>query len=321
MAGRKNTLNPIWHTTFIAGIIFFCLACSDIAFLFADENIQVKAVSKLNRNKIGIGERLIYTTTIFLGKGVEIDIPKAAGFGTFELKDSRMISEERLFGRRIKVLHELVSYETGKQIVPGLKINYRLGKGDWKQLQSNDVDVYVQSVFERSKIESDIRPIERPIGLKFRYTFHIITGIPLLFAAIYSLRFFIRYRKRILEKRRRGPARNILVYRQLSDKLAAPGVKTGFGAADFIVLSGIIREYLGLNLGMDSSRFTTEEFIHSIKQHKDFYPKYGEDLSFVLRTCDMVKFANHIPQTEEYKRIFSLAGAIKENILPNEVQE
>ena len=321
MAGRKNAFNLIWRITFLAGIIFFCLACSNIVFSFADKNVQVKAVSKVNRDRIGIGERLIYTATIFSGKGVEIDIPETAKFGAFELKDSRIISEKRLSGRRIKVLHELVSYETGKQVVPGLTINYRLGQGDWKQLRSNDVDVYVQSVFERSKIESDIRPIERPIGLKFPYTFHIITGIPLLLAAIYSVRSFIRYRKRILEKRRRGPARNLLVYRQLSNKLAAPGGKTGFSEADFIGLSGIIREYLGLNFGMDSSRFTTEEFIHSIKQYNDFYLKYGEDLSFVLRTCDMVKFANHTPQTEEYKRMFSLAKAIKENILPNEAQE
>ena len=321
MAERKNALNLTRKIIFFACILFFCLPFNNSLFSYTGDNISIKAVSKVSKGKVSIGERLIYTTTIFSDQDVEIDVPETGKFGAFEIRDSGIIREKHLVGNRIKLWYALTVYETGKQIIPGLKINYRLGQDQWKHLQSNNVNIYVRSVFERSKIEADIRPIEPPIGLKFPYTFHIIAGVPLLIAAFYSVGLSIKYGKRILEKKRKGPAQNLLIYRQLSDKLALLAGRTEFNKDDFIRLSGIIREYLGLNFGMNFGRLTTEEFLHSIKRYNDFYIKYGEDLSFVLRTCDMAKFANHTPGLEEYKRIFSLAGEIKKNILPNETQE
>jgi hypothetical protein len=181
--------------------------------------------------------------------------------------------------------------------------------------------VYVQSVFERSKIEADIRPIEPPVGLRFPYTFHIIAGVTVLFAIFYLIIFFIRYRNNILEIRKRGPARNLQAYRQLSDKVAFLNAKTEYTVGDFIGLLDLIRKYLGLNFDMDYKKFTTEEFLYGISSHSGFYSQYGEELSFLLRASDMAKFANYIPDTEEYKRAFLFAQSTIRNVPPKEPQE
>jgi hypothetical protein len=321
MKKDRNARNPAANIIFLIFALFACLFLAGNLLSQAVDDIRVRAVSNAGKSRVGIGERFIYSTIISSSHDIEVDMPKEDKIGSFEIKDRGVVRQGSLTGHRVKIWHELVVYETGEKVIPALKINYRFGQGQWHSIESNAVNIYVQSVFERSKIEADIRPIEPPVGLRFPYTFHIIAGIPVLFIVFYSAVFFIKYRKRMLEKKRRGPARNLRVYRKLSDKAALLNTKTEFKTYDFTGLSGLIREYLGLNFHMDYTRFTTEEFLSKISSHSDFYVKYGEDLSFLLRASDMVKFANYIPGAEDYKRAFLLTRSIIKDIPPNESQE
>jgi hypothetical protein len=317
MKKNKNNRNPAGNIIFLIIALAAFLFFTNSILLQAADDIRVGAISNANKSTIRIGERFNYSTIVSSSHDIEVDMPKADKIGVFEIKDHGIIKKSTMAGYRIRIWYELVVYETGKKTIPGLTINYRFGHSPWHSIKSNAVNIYVQSVFEISKIESDIHPIEKPIGLRFPYTFHIIAGVFSLFVFSYFIIFFIKYRKYVLEKRKRGLAVNLQAYRKLSDRVKLFNAKREFKTADFIGLAGLIRGYLGFNFHIDYKKFTTEEFLHNISRNSDFYVKYGEELSFILRVSDMVKFANYIPEAEECKRALVLAQAVIKNVPPN----
>lgn len=317
MAEKKNIPRFLSRTIFSIILLSSSLFYIDNLFPQDAGGVSVKAVSRAGKSKIGIGEIFIYTTTISSNRDIEIIIPAEDKMEPFEIRDSGMARK----GHRIQLWHELIIYETGKKVIPALSIGYRTADGQQGHVKSNAVDINVQSMFERSKIEADIRPIEGPVGLRFPYTFHIAMGMLLFIVAFYSLYFFLKKRKLILEKRKRGPASNLLAYRKLSDALSTLRGKSQPSREDFIMLSERLRGYIGLNFRIAFKELTTEEFLDTAKEKQNFYLKYSEGLSFALRTCDMVKFANYNPRTEEHQRLFVLSEDIRNNVLPDQAEE
>jgi hypothetical protein len=280
--------------------------------------VPVKAIARVDKLKVIISEQFTYEVVVYLDKGTEIEIPNMERLGVFEIKDSGLLRIGR-FGRdMLKIRYSLRSYETGEKVIPGIKINYMPPGGGWKTIECNDVNVYVESVFERSKIEPDIKSIIPPIGLKFAYTRHIITGIFLFIVVCYAGFLFLKYGKLLIEKRNKAPARIFLLYRQLCDNLDIVSKEAAPDRDGFIKLTEVIKEYLILTLKISLPMLTTEEFLSSIRANNIFFKKYGEDLSFILRVCDLVKFANHKPEMEEFKRVISLGKHITRDILPQE---
>jgi hypothetical protein len=321
MNESKNTRRPGFKKTLFVLLFFTCLFLTYDIFPQDTTDISIKAVSRANKTKIGIGEPFVHNTNIISGHDIVIDLPSEPNIGPFEVRKSGVIRKKHFNGYRIQLWHELITYETGKKTIPALVIEYRLADGQLNYIKSNAVNIYVQSVFERSKIESDIRPIEPPVGVKFPYTFHIIISLVLVLFFIFFLPILIRKRRIMLEKRRRGPADNILAHRKLSYELNALQKKPEFTKEDFVRLSGLLKEYIGFNFNIAFKKLTTEEFLYDLSQRNDFYSKYGEGLSFVLRLCDMAKFANHNPQAEEFKRLFLLSESVKDKVLPEQTEE
>jgi hypothetical protein len=317
MAEKKNIPRFLSTTIFLIILLSSSLFYIDNLFPQDAKDISVKAVSRASKSKVGIGEIFTYTTIIFSNHDIEIIIPSEDRIGPFEIRDSGIAGDKR----RIQLWYELIIYETGKKIIPALSIGYRTAAGQHGQVKSSAVNIDVQSVFERSKIEADIRPIEGPVGLRFPYTFHISIGVLLFIVAFYLLYFFLKNRKLALEKRKRGPAGNLLAYRKLSDALSALRGKSQPGREDFIMLSERLRGYIGLNFRIAFKELTTEEFLGAVKEKQNFYLKYSEGLSFALRTRDMAKFANYNPRAEEHQRLFVLSEDIRNNVLPDQAEE
>jgi hypothetical protein len=298
-----------------AGLVFSI----DVLCQPSNDPVIIKAVARSDQSRVGIGQEFNYTIHLYMDEDLEIDIPKLETLGDFEIYDSDIL-KTRSFGKDVLQLHyRLRAYKTGELIIPGVEIQYySQADNHWQSIQPNNVKINVESVFERSKIEADIKPIAQPIGLKFAYTKHILIG--LLLSALFAFLVFVllKYRKSVLEKKRRGRAPRVLLYKQMLTAIESLKKQQAINPEDFVELSGMVKDYISLSLKDNPQKLTTEEFLSYIIADTAFFNKYGEELSFILRKADLVKFANHKPETEECKRAVSLAENIAHDILPQE---
>jgi hypothetical protein len=279
---------------------------------------QVEAIARANKSRVGIGEEFSYEVIVYLDKGLEVEIPGIERLGIFEISGSD-ISRTNRFGRdALRLRYLLRAYETGKKVIPALEINYSLGQARQGSVKTNEINIHIESVFERQKIESDIKPIAQPIGLKFAYTRHILLGILLFFAFVVIVFIFLKYRDFLIDKKKRASARSLVLYKQIRNDINSAKEISSLDERYFIKLSELVKEYLMLIFKIGSFRLTTEEFLSNIRINDAFFTKYAEGLSFMLRTCDLIKFAHYKPETEEYKKAISLADNIMQDILPQE---
>ena len=161
----------------------------------------------------------------------------------------------------------------------------------------------VQSVFERSKIEADIKPIEPAIGFIFPYTWHIAIGGMFFIMAAYFIFVLIKLRKKAMDARRSSVTQRTLLYNQLCKHAKRVSESSDVSSNDFVELADLVKKYLGSALKAGNYEFTTEEFLNMTRGQKKLFSKYGEGMSLLLRTADLAKFANYKPKPGELKEI------------------
>ena len=69
-----------------------------------------------------------------------------------------------------------------------------------------------------------------------------------------------------------------------------------------IKLSDVLRHYLEARFRLPATEQTTEEFLHTLAAPGSPLQEHRQQLRDFLRHCDMVKFAEHIPQDDEIQR-------------------
>ena len=70
-----------------------------------------------------------------------------------------------------------------------------------------------------------------------------------------------------------------------------------------IKLSDILRHYLEARFQLPATEQTTEEFLHDLATPGSPLQEHRQQLREFLRHCDMVKFAEHVPQVDEIQRM------------------
>jgi hypothetical protein len=301
--------------------IFLFMVFANQSFAQNNGPGRIRAIAGVSKARAGLGEALYYSVTVYSDGDIEIIAPELEHIGCFEVKDSGL-SERVRFGRRASRFQYLLrGYQTGEKIIPGITLRYRVKDGEWNSLKANDVNVYIESVFEKSKIEADIRPIEPPMGLRFAYTRHIVFSLLFSLGLAYAGYGFLRYRKSVVKRRSQAPARGKVLYKQISQRLKSPMARAEPGRDDFISLAELIKEYVQFNLELGLYALTTEEFLHSLKKHGDFFSRHAQGLSYLLRTCDLVKFANYKPDAGDHEKALSLAKDIMRDISPEEAKD
>ncbi len=72
-------------------------------------------------------------------------------------------------------------------------------------------------------------------------------------------------------------------------------------------LSGIIRRYFENRFNIRAPEMTTEEFLWFLERSKDLKTGHKEALQKFMTSCDIIKFAKHIPRVEEAEDSFRFA--------------
>jgi len=296
--------NPLQHISIVLLLSLFYIFCPLFApDLFSEDDItsNIKVVSSVNKRHIGIGEEIRYRVSAYLDPAVKLEMPALKEIGNFQVKNS-WITRRKAFDRdAVNVWYVLVIYETGEQVIPGINIRYRRDEGPWQNVESKKIDIYVESVFERYKIEADIKPIESPIGFIYPYTLHILISSILFLVGSYLIFVLIKRRKKVLADSNDCAGQRVLFYNQLCKQAEIVSRNNDIRSDDFIKFADLVKRYLGLVLNIGNYEFTTEEFLNIARGHKKLFDKYGEELSFLLRVSDLVKFANYKPKPAERK--------------------
>jgi hypothetical protein len=317
---KKNiSINSALGLISLSIVFFFVFAMSSRA---KGNDTVINAVSRVDRSRISVGERLIHTTTIISDTDIVIYPIKAEAFlGRFKVRDSTVTVEKR-FGRYHAMLRcVLISYDTGMQVIPGLEIRYIIDGVNKGTARSNAINVYVESVFETSRIGADIRPIEPPVGVKFAYTFHIILGIAIALLLTYLAVIFTRLVQNAIKKKKDRPVHALFLYRSLAQGMGCFSAGPGPDKDNFITMAGLVKEYIEAIYPLGAGRLTVEEFLRRIKRYDYIYNRYAEGLSFMLRTSDLVKFANYTPQKVDYERAEAFIKDIIKNTTPYQTRE
>lgn len=311
--------NPLQRISIILLlVILYTFSPQFIPDLFSENNktCNIKVLSRADKKKIGIGEELRYRVSVYSDTATELEMPTFKEIGNFQVKDSG-ITKRKAFGKKVvNAWYLLIIYETGEQIIPGINIRYKIDEGLWQDAKSQKINIFVQSIFERSKIEADIKPIEPPVGLIFPYRWHVVIGSILFIAGAYFILVLVRKRKKVLADRKGYATQNILFYNQLYKHAEIVSKNSDIGRDDFIELADLVKKYLGSVLRIGNYEFTTEEFLNMVRGRKKLFDKYGEDLSLLLRVSDLAKFANHKPKPEELKEAASFIDNLIHDLTP-----
>ena len=101
-----------------------------------------------------------------------------------------------------------------------------------------------------------------------------------------------------------------IAYEQLNELKKNALLEQGQFKLYYSKLSDVVRQYFENQFGVKAPEMTTEEFLWSLEKSNDLKDNYKSSLKKFLSSCDIVKFAKHIPQMNEGIESFQLAKAL-----------
>jgi hypothetical protein len=283
-------------------IIFFLLIS---AFSIEAGENPATIRSQVDKRSIFIGDRIRLSINVSSDCSLELEFPEftEGKIGSFEIKDAGTRLEKQFFGKHIfSRWYEITSFSVGKSAVPALEVKYRTSPDkDWQILKTDEIAVTVESVIPKTEKAKDIRDIKGP-----RYFFSInfwVTASLALFL-IFSAALIIVYKK--IRSRMPVKPANIAAFEEL-ERIRSLFATTGDIREYYFMISDCVRAYIENAFGLRAPEMTTEEFLGSMDGSRSLSDDEKSLLKEFLRTCDMVKFAKHVPSSAEAGSVFDTA--------------
>ena len=162
-----------------------------------------------------------------------------------------------------------------------------------------------------SAFAQDIRDVKSPVDFPPNYLSLILI---LAVIVILVLVFFFKYLRNKL-KRKEAPAQKIktpweIALEEIESLLRGTLLKNEQYNEFFDQLSDIVRRYFEGRFSIRAPEMTTEEVLASLKSYQVLSREQEEILQEFLVSCDLVKFADHIPQNQEIEQCVQLATTL-----------
>jgi len=266
---------------------------------------SISLESKVDRAKITIGDRIIYTILITRDEQVTVELPEfGANLGAFEILDYNDPEPQKLNGNIVQTRQYTVStFDIGEYEIPPVTIRYSTtGDTTWKELSTEKIKIEVESL--KPSEAGDIRDIKPPLELKRDYKNLIRMAIVIVCLLLIALLiyYFIKRRragKSLLPLRTKPPRPAHEVALEELDKLVQSDLlKKGKVKQFYIIISEIIRRYIEGRYKLIAIEMTTTQLIQNM-QVENIEPSIIDIVAEFLHRCDFVKFAKYIPRDEE----------------------
>ena len=262
----------------------------------------VEAMAQVDRATATTGDPIRYTLTAISDPRIEVTIPEMgaqiAGLRIIDIGSTGPLERD---GRTIiERWYKLRADVVGSYIIPGAVFTYRDEQGTTQELKTAQIFIEVKSVIEDSEAATDIKDI-KPLAIIPRdYTFIVglslalVLLIVLIGGGIYIYRTRFRKTMAILSR----PAHE-LALQELEKLKKEDLISKGIYKEHYFKLSEIFRRYLERRFHFQAVEHTTEEILPALYNLKDVDEQEKGTAQQFLRHTDLVKFAKHIPDTDE----------------------
>ncbi len=300
----------------IAKIAGVCILLSLIFSPKLSAQGTILVETNVDKSTITIGDIVRYTLLVKHSKDVQVDMPASGvNLGMFEIQDYEIKEPEKKDGMLVEVVTFQISvYDTGSYVIPPVLVEYQVEGDSLRQaMQSEEVAIRVDSV--KPSEADDIQDVKAPLAVPPDYTlYYWIGGLALLLLLIAATIYIY------LKKYRKGPVTffapppprpaHELAYEALDGLEQSSLLTEGRFKEYYIRISEIIRIYLSQRYEIDVLEMTTYELIETLRKVYDIDAKHIDLIYEFMSTCDLVKFAKHIPADDDCRRIMTASRKI-----------
>jgi hypothetical protein len=284
----------------------------DSGILKTYERGPVTVTLQTDKQEITIADRLNLTISVTADEAYEVELPgfgeKLEQFGIVDYHTSqpKLTDEKRTEISRSYVLEPFLS---GDYTIPPMKVSF------WKKgeketsthdIETEEITIHVTSILPKDMEKMTLHDIKPPVTLPTSYRVWIWTGS--LAGAVLCIGlaafFLIKRRRKADEAVQHTIPAHELAFNELEALVAENLVEKGEVKRFYQNISDILRRYIERRFGIHAPEQTTEEFLAGIKTRNDFPKTYNPLIKNFLTHCDLVKFAEHQPTTENIQQTF-----------------
>lgn len=287
------------------GCCFLLLACNRGTQKpggIAEALPPVEAMAQVDRATATTGDPIRYTLTATSDPQIDVTIPEmGAQISGLRIIDIGSTGPLERDGRKVMSRwYELRADVVGSYIIPGAVFTYRDEQGKTQELKTAQIFIEVKSVIEDTEAATDIKDI-KPLAIIPRdYTVIIVLSLAflLLIALIGGGIYIYRTRFRKTMATPSSPAHE-LALQELEQLRKEDLIKKGIYKEHYFKLSEIFRRYLERRFHFQAVEHTTEEILPALRNLNGVDEKEKATAQQFLHHTDLVKFAKHIPDTDE----------------------
>lgn len=310
-------------------IVFTFLCVLGVVMTWA----QVNATAKLNKANILIGDQVQLSLSVNFTEGVEIKrvdwtvLDTITNVEVINIEEASVIAHNN--GELLEQQVTLTSFDEGRYVIPPIAIVYHY-QGHQKKITTNDLALTVETIPLSEEELQQIEPIKDILKTGYMPSLLSIIGLVVAIVLVYLLYRFFRSRKDREEEEVElvlppPPPAHITALTKLTQLDEKQLWQNGEIKAFQSELTYIFREYLENKFGIQALENTSDEIVDSLKAASVDSGNI-EQITNILETADLVKFAKSEPPIEVHAQAFNnILGFINKtkglNILLTEIED
>ncbi len=266
---------------------------------------------RLDKTRITIADTVLLQLEASLPAECEMQMPKVdKALENFGLVDWSNLGK-RLDDKNNVVTtyqYRLEPFVSGKYDIPAFTFPFHEANDPNRthELASEPIAVEVTSLLGDQRANLTIEDIEGVVEMPKAPSHGWLWALVVLGLAVAPVGWLLLRSRRAKGLVRIFRPAHELAYARLRALVAENLVEQGRLKEFYERISGILRHYIEDRFDLHAPERTTEEFLEELRYAQTLVPADKSVLEEFLTRCDLVKFAQHDPTTEQVQRMFDL---------------
>ena len=270
----------------------------------------VSVTIDIDQRELTIADQLHLGIEIMAQENYEVEFPRFGekleqfGIVDYHTEPLRLVGEGKTRRDRTYTLEPFLS---GTYSIPPMTFRFweKDDQENIHELETEAFSVEVKSLLPEQLAELKIHEIAPPFDLPRSRKGWVLAGTVVGAAGLLAAGAWIVFRTRSqAEKAEQQAPPHEIAYQELESLIAEELPQRGEYKLFYQRISAILRHYIENRFGLHAPEETTEEFLVSLSKTNTLDPKHKSLLNEFLRYCDLVKFAEHQPKTNDMQNTF-----------------
>jgi hypothetical protein len=271
----------------------------------------VKVSLFVSGKEITIADRLKLSIEVVADENYEVELHEfGKNLEQFAIVDYKTQQPE-LVGKskkKIKRSYLLEPFLAGDYTIPPLKVKFRKidGAGDETgEIETERLIIRVTSLLSGKMGDLKLHEIKPPVGIPRSYAFLIWMVVAVVAVSAVIFVFILCLRKKVNQSTvdTYSPA-HVIAFGELEELSKDRLLEKGQVKIFYQRISNILRRYIENRFGLRAPEQTTEEFLVGLDSETNLDKSFKPLLRKFLVQCDLVKFAEHRPDSEDIDKTF-----------------